>query len=175
MPTIKVDTTELRAVGVALRGADKEIRRELFKAVQRATKPVKAEIKAEAERSLPSGGGLGKWVARIGIRTRTALSGRSVGITIEGTLNNKAKVRGRGKGRRARHTFGQNADLGAINRGRVMHPAWGRGPLVGPQMVKAGFWDRPLQTLTAERARREILAALEAVKAQIAAAAKRAA
>ena len=46
--------------------------------------------------------------------------------------------------RRKAGTFGNRSDLGAIDRGRVMHPRWGRGPLVGPQMVtpggSAGSW-----------------------------------
>lgn len=169
MPRIQVDTKELKAFGKALRTADKEIRTELFKAVQSATKPIKEEIKAEAILTLPERGGLGTWVSKIGIRTRQAFSGRNVGITITGTLNNKAKAAGRGRGRRKAKTFGKVADLRAINRGRVMHPVFGKGPMVGPQMVRAGFWNRPLETLTAVRAQKEIQDAMKRAVAQIAA------
>jgi hypothetical protein len=160
MPTIKVDKEHLKAFGRQLKGADKELRRQQARAVQRATKPVKQEIKASAIATLPSRGGLGLWASKIGIRTRQAYSGRNVGITITGTIDNKAKVRGRGKGKRQARTFGDRADLRAINRGRIMHPVYGRGPLVGPQMVKKGFWDKPMLGVTAQRAKREILEAM---------------
>jgi hypothetical protein len=82
----------------------------------------------------------------IGIKTKQSYSGKFPGITITGTLDNKSAVR-RSGGKRSRSrksgTFGARADLRAINRGRVMHPVYGHGPLVGPQMVQAGFWDRP--------------------------------
>lgn len=169
MPILELDGRELRQFGKALRGADKEIRTELFKAVSRATKPVKEEVQAEARRSLPSRGGLGEWVARVGVRTRQAYTGRSVGVTITGKLGSKPRPKGR-----RRKTFGK-ADLVAINRGRVMHPAWGRGPLVGPQMVRAGFWDRPMETLLARRAAHEIRAAIRAAAEKIQQAAGRAA
>jgi hypothetical protein len=174
MANVSVDAAGLRQLGQAMRGADKQIKRELFKAVQRATRPVKEEIKASARATLPSSGGLNEWVAQIGIRTRQAYTGRSVGITITGTLDNKKVARGRGKGRRKAGTFGARADLRAINRGRVMHPAWGRGPLVGPQMVKAGFWDEPLEGLTARRARKEIVEAMQVTADAIAAEVRRA-
>ncbi len=180
MPAIKVDNAALKAFGRALKSADKELRKEMFKAVQTATKPVKEEIKRSAIQTLPSTGGLGTWVSKIGIRTRQAYSGRNVGITITGTLDNKKITRGKGRGKRKAGTFGATADLRAINRGRVMHPAWGRAKadgsgLFGPQMVKAGFWDAPLEGIVAVRARKEIEDAMRRVADEIAARARMAA
>jgi hypothetical protein len=157
---IEGDVAKLRAVGKALReAADKEQKRELYKAVQRATKPIKEEIKQSARDTLPKSGGLNEWVAAIGIKTKQSYSGRAPGITITGTLDNKRAVR-RSGGKRSKvrksGTFGARADLRSINRGRVFHPVFGHGPLVGPQMVQAGFWDRPLTGVTAQRAKREI-------------------
>jgi hypothetical protein len=154
------DVASLRAVGKALReAADKEQKRELYKAVQRATKPIKEEIKESARESLPHSGGLNEWVAAIGIKTKQSYNGRMPGVTIQGTLDNKSVVRRSGgkrrKGRKS-GTFGARADLRSINRGRVFHPVFGHGPLVGPQSVQAGFWDRPLTGVTAQRAKREI-------------------
>jgi hypothetical protein len=174
MTTVQIDTADLRALGKALKGVDKTIRQNMFKAAKRVTQPVKNEIKQSARTTLPSGGGLNEWVAALGTKTKTSLSGRNVGITITGTLDNKKKTvpktgRGRRKTRRS-GTFGAIADIRAINRGRVMHPAWGRGPLIGPQMVKTGFWTRPLEGETTTRARREMTQALEETAEAVAAA-----
>jgi hypothetical protein len=85
---------QLRAVGKALReAADKEQKRELYKAVQRATKPIKEEIKQSARETLPHGGGLNEWVAAIGIKTKQSYNGRMPGVTITGALDNKRVVR----------------------------------------------------------------------------------
>lgn len=162
--TIAGDIAQLRATGRALREAgDKEQKRELYKAVQRATRPIKEEIKQSARDTLPSSGGLNEWVAAIGIKTKQSYNGRMPGVTIQGTLDNKRVVR-RSGGKRSKTrksgTFGARADLRAINRGRVMHPVWGHGPLVGPQGVTPGFWDHPLKGVTAQRAKREIREAM---------------
>jgi hypothetical protein len=158
---IEGDIAKLRGVGQALReAADKEQKRELYKAVQRAMRPVKEEIKESARETLPHGGGLNEWVAGITIRTKQAYRGRMPGVTIQGAMNNKKLTTtyagGKRKRTRRKGTFGAQADLRAINRGRVMHPVFGHGPLIGPQMVTAGFWDRPLTGVTAQRAKREI-------------------
>lgn len=149
-----------------MKQADKDIRRETFKAVNRAVKPIRDELKTSARKTLP--GDLAEWVAKpLTTRTRQAYSGKSVGITVKATVPSKMKGRGKSKRRRT-GTFGAKADLGAINRGRVMHPVWGRGPLVGPQMVKAGFFTDVARGPVSDRAKVEIKAALEAVAQKIA-------
>jgi hypothetical protein len=165
------DVAKLRHLGAALKEAgDKETKREFYKAIQRATKPVKEEIKQSARDTLPHGGGLNEWVAAIGIKTKQSYSGRMPGITITGALDNKSAVR-RSGGKRSKSrksgTFGARADLRAINRGRVMHPAWGHGPLVGPQMVTPGFWDKPFKGIVARRATKEIRRAMADVAKQV--------
>jgi hypothetical protein len=88
------DVEKLRALGAVLKEAgDKELKREFYKAVQRATKPVKAEIKQSAVDTLPHGGGLNVWVSQIGIKTKQSYNGRMPGVTITGTLDNKSVVR----------------------------------------------------------------------------------
>jgi hypothetical protein len=170
---IEGDVAKLRAVGRAMREAgDKEQKRELYKAVQRATKPVKEEIKQSARDTLPHGGGLNEWVAALAIRTKQSYNGRMPGVTIMGAKNNK--TRGRGRGKRKTGTFGKNADLRRINAGRVAHPVFGHGPLVF-QNVTAGFWDRPLTGVTAQRAKREIRDAMASTVRELAAKMNRAA
>jgi hypothetical protein len=163
------DVAQLRAVGKALReAADKEQKRELYKAVQRATKPIKEEIKQSAIDTLPKSGGLNVWASKIKIKTKQSYNGRCPGVTIAGAMNNKAAVSGRGRGRKKVRTFGKVARLDRLNAGMARHPVFGHGPLV-LQPVTPGFWDRPLTGVTAQRAKREIRAAMEATLRAIAA------
>lgn len=166
---VRWDGASLRDFGAVLKAADKEFRREVSREIGHEAKAIPPEIKQSAIDTLPAGGGLGAWVAAIKLRVRQSFTGRTVGVTIVGTLDNKSAVRKTSAGKRysARRagTFGARADLRAINRGRVMHPAWGRSKadgsgLFGPQSVEPGFWDRPLTGTTAQRARRGIEAAL---------------
>jgi hypothetical protein len=173
---VRVDDTAIRQMGKVLRGTGKEFRRELFAAAQRTTRPVKDEIKQAALNTLPSGGGLNEWVSKIGIKTRNSLGGRTPGLFIVGTIDNKREVRKAGGKRRKlrkRGTFGARADLRAIDRGRVMHPIFGHlnaeGKLAGPQMVKAGFWTNTLTGPVAERAKGEYVDAMKAVARKVAA------
>ena len=181
---VRWDGASLRDFGATLKGADREFRREVSRAIGHEAKVIPPEIKQSARDTLPSTGGLGEWVAGIKLKVRQSFTGRAAGVTIVGTLDNKSAVRktssgGRYKGRRA-GTFGARADLRAINRGRVMHPAWGRARadgsgLFGPQPVEPGFWDRPLEGTTAQRARRGIEAALVRARDALAARSKTAA
>ena len=71
-------------------------------------------------------------------------------------------------------TFGKQADLNAIDRGRVMHPVWGRAKrsgingLAGPQLVARGYFSNVMDGLVARRAEKEILAALQRAVARVA-------
>jgi hypothetical protein len=168
------DVEKLRELGGLLKEAgDKDLKREFYKSVQRATRPVKEEIKQSARDTLPHGGGLNEWVAGLTIRTKQSYNGRMPGVTIQGAMNNKKLTTtysgGKRKRTRRKGTFGAQADLRAINRGRVMHPVFGHGPLVGPQMVTAGFWDKPLTGVTTQRAKREVREAMQRVTELVAA------
>ncbi len=142
---------ELRILGRALKDAgDKQLRRELFRAAQRTTRPVKAAIKQSAKDTLPTGGGLNLWTAQLGIKTRTAVSGRNVGVTITGKKNGH--------------------DVRKINAGRVRPRYWGRqlAPPSRIQNVTPGFWDKPLNTDIADVASKEFYEAMQRVAAEIA-------
>jgi len=174
---ITADASDFIAVGRALRQAgDKGLRRELFKAVQRATKPAKAEIKKSALTTLPKSGGLNRWVADVSVVTKQAYSGQNVGVRIVASKAAKNKrvrskqigpmPKGRARTYKVRRsgTFGPVADLAAIERGRVWHPFWGRMPEPrsrGLQRVRPGFFTRPIEGAVADRMRKEITAALD--------------
>lgn len=178
---VRADTRQFQALGRALREVgDKELKRQLYRAVSRATKPAKAEIKKSAISVLPHGGGLNKWAATLTVTTRQYYQGKGAGVLIKGGKNSKTKTikpgfigplqpgQKRTRKTRRKGTFGAKADMDALNRGRVMHPTWGRGPLRGPQMVPKGFFDKPLQGPVSDRMRKEILAALDEITAEIA-------
>lgn len=143
---------QLRDLARALKAAgNKDLKRELLKAAQRSTKPVKAEVAASARRRLPSRGGLNVWVASTKVQTKTRTSGRNVGVTIAGR-----------PGRRMTPT----SDVRAINRGRVRHPTYGHRPWV-TQAVRPGFWDEVMEGPLTERAQREFTAAMDRIAKQL--------
>lgn len=157
---VYTDTEALQAFGKALRTADKEIRRDLYRAVQRGTRDAKDEVKKSAVAILPHGGGMGEWTASLTVRTRQSYSGRSPGVTIVGGRNKKGKARTK-KGRVS--SFGKKADMNRMNAGRTAHGAWGHMPRRGLilQNVPAGFFDKAIEGPVADQVVREVYIALD--------------
>lgn len=149
-----VGADRMAALGRDLRAAgnSKALRKELFAAMNRTTKPLRAEIKASAVRELPSG--LGPWAVKgMSVTAKTRLTGRQVGVRItirRKNPNNKSGL----------------ADINAMNRGRIRHLTWGRGPW-HIQQVRPGFVTKVMDSLAAERARRELLKAIDQIAARI--------
>ena len=175
MATFRADVSEFRQLATVVRGADKTLRKEMFAAIASAAKPVKEEIPRSARQLLPKRGGLNEWVAGAQITVRQAYSGRNPGVLIKAEKPKTVKRRvrdttigplrpGQTRTRTTRSrkagTFGARSDLPAIDRGRVMHPAWGRGPLLGPQLVQRGFFTAVMEGLVARRAEKAMLEAL---------------
>jgi hypothetical protein len=107
---VRVATVEqlARALsGYADRG---QIIRDLAADLERVIPGVEDGIRARAVDTLPGAGGLGKWVAKLRLRSSIRLGSRRARVTIVGH----------------RRAIGGTADLGAIDRGRVRHPSWGR-------------------------------------------------
>jgi hypothetical protein len=88
----------------------REIVKALNKGLRAAALPVRKEIRQVAVDTLPSGGGLNLWVAKIRINLRSRTSGRRAGIKLVGS----------------RKSTNDRSDVAAIDRGRVRHPSWGR-------------------------------------------------
>lgn len=101
----------------------KALRTEFYRGINRATKPVIADIRQTAKTELPRRGGLGKRVARSKITTKRRMSGKSAGVRVVGT---------------------SGYDIRSIDRGRVRHLTWGRKPWVN-QKVRPGFWTTPVR------------------------------
>lgn len=135
-----------------LRAADKTQRREFYRAIQRGTKEVHADMQSAARTDLPQRGGLAAAVAasRFSTRTRTGPNTAGVRIVVAGK-----KVR----------------DVRSINRGRVRHPVHPTGPRSTwtwvNQAIEPGVFDRPFLA-AAPQVRRDLIEAMETVVKDIA-------
>lgn len=105
-----------------LQGASRELRSELYRGINRATKPLKQDVRDSARDRLPRKGGLNKRVERSKIVTKRRMTGKNAGVRIVGS---------------------SGYDIGSINRGRVRHLTYGHLPW-SDQAVKPGFWTEPL-------------------------------
>lgn len=144
---------ELESLGRQLKElGDKDLRRELFRGFSRATKPLKADVKRSALQSLPSGGGLNRWVADARLATRTRVSGKTVGVRIAGSRSNKQL---------------RKSDLNAINRGRLRHPVFGNRKVWVTQEVKPGWFSEPL-VAGADEVRRELVQVMDGIAERLA-------
>jgi len=137
---------QLVRVSKALKGAPKELRSELTKGITRAVKPLKKSAKAEARSSLPRSGGLGRRVAKTKLPHRRRATGKAAGVRV---LAQPGAV----------------ADPKRIDRGRVRHPTFGRGPWV-LQDVKPGWFSRPMKE-GAPAVRKELVQAMDDVARKI--------
>lgn len=128
---------ELRRIG------DKSNMRRLYRGLNRATKPMRAEAKTEALRRLPRRGGLAARVARAPLRTST----RAGGVSITGS--SKSQLRN-------------------IDEGRVRHPVYGNRSVWIEQPVRKHFFTDPMEA-GAPKARRELVTELDRLGREIAA------
>jgi hypothetical protein len=144
---------QLAVLGRRLQAAGaKDLRVDLAKSIHRIVRDasVRVAIAASARATLPSSGGLAEYVAATKVVTTIRTGGRNVGITIVGS----------------RRKRGKQANLSAINAGRVMHPVYGRAPMV-PQSVTPGFFDKPLEGDVSDDMRRAIVSAIDDVARRI--------
>jgi hypothetical protein len=140
---------DLRALSRDLKQAGrKDLRRELFAGLNRATKPLRAEAKANALATLPATGGLNRRVAAANITVR---GGGSARVTIV------ARPSARG---------GQ-FNPAEVDAGIVRHPTYDHAPTVS-QHVRAGWFTKPMQA-GADEVRHELVAGIEVVARKLAA------
>jgi hypothetical protein len=123
----------------------KELRRELYRGLQRAAKPLIADAKVSA-RSLPHRGGLADRAARARFRVK-ARAGRTPSISIV-----------------AADAKGRSVDLDALDRGTVRHPTFGHRPWVA-QQVRPEWFTRPMVN-GSPQVRDEMLRAVDDVAAK---------
>lgn len=101
----------------------KDLQKELYSALNRATKPVRAEIKANAMETLPKAGGLNRRVA-------------AANISVNGS-GGKVRIIARPSKR------GGQFDPEGTDLGTVEHPTYGHAPTVS-QSVKPGWFTLPI-------------------------------
>lgn len=132
---------ELKRVG------DKDLQKELYSAINRSTKPLRANAKKSAAANLPRAGGLNKRVARVRMSTRRQ-TGKNPGV----------KIVARGMDQ-----------LAMLDKGRVRHPVWGnRGRWVNQPIPKAeGWFTKPMEA-GAKDVRREIVKTLDVIAKKLA-------
>jgi len=129
----------LREVG------DKELRRDLYRGLNRATSPLKRAVKERARATLPSRGGLAARVASSSIAVRTR-GGQHPGV----------RLVARGK-----------ANLDRLDRGVVRHPVFGNREVWVSQQVTPGWFTEPLQEGVAP-VQRELLDVLDDISRRLA-------
>lgn len=113
---------KLGKLGQRLREAGrKELRQELIRGLNRATKPLKEDAKREAEAILPRRGGLNRRVARSRLTTRTRVSGRNPSVRIMSKTGQR------------------------IDRGQVRKPVFGNRTVWVTQRVQPGWFTRPME------------------------------
>lgn len=78
-------TEQLRELGAALKGADKDIKRELQRGFREAGKPLVKDVKAGILATFPNRGGLAALAAKSTIGIRTRFSGANAGIRLQAT------------------------------------------------------------------------------------------
>lgn len=124
---------------------DKELQKELNKAIFRATRPIKVDIKQSLAQNLPQRGGLARRAAATKLTTRRRTGQKIAGVRIvgRGTLSlyhlNKGQVRHR-----------KGGDIGA---GKV-------------QSTTPGVWDKPTKA-AAPKARAELVLAMDDITRKI--------
>lgn len=135
---------QLERVGRQLKElGDKDLRKELFRGFNRATKPLKIAVRTSAELRLPKRGGLNRFVAASRLSTRTRVSGKNVGVRIV------AAKRG--------------SDVEAIDRGRLRHPVFGNRRVWVTQQITPGWFTVPL--VAGERTvQRELLQVIDDIE-----------
>lgn len=136
---------QLAALSRRLRAAgEKDLQRELSKAITASMKPLRTALPRSALAKLPRRGGLAKRVAGSKLRNTRRNTGRAVGLRLTAT----------------------NADnIRRIDRGEVRHPVFGHGPWQ-TQRVTPGWFTEPTQAL-APQARAQVEAAMNEVTRKI--------
>lgn len=112
-----------------------ELRKELNKTLKQAAKPLAAAAKQSAAENLPQHGGLAKVVAKRGARVKVSTGAATAGVSV---------------------VFAKTDPR--LDKGRVVHPVFGRGPKV-VQRIPSGFFTKPM-LLGGKDVQRDVIAAL---------------
>ncbi|HEY3006164.1 MAG TPA: hypothetical protein VGJ44_27695 [Kribbellaceae bacterium] len=121
-----------------------DLRKELYKAINRRAKPMAADVMKAPPKYLPSG-----YAAVLGlkVKVRKRSGGASPGVRLVGSAFTPG---------------GSPRELAVLNRGRLRHMLFGDAGFWFDQAVKPRFWDEPLEK-DAPKVRKELLRAIRDV------------
>lgn len=124
----------------------KELQKELFAAVNRATKPMRAAAKKSAAQNLPRTGGLNKRVASARMST-SRRSTRDIGVRIVAKGMDQLEL---------------------MDQGQVRHPVYGKRDRWTLQMIPnaKGWFTKPMED-GADDVRKELLTAIDEVAKKV--------
>lgn len=123
--------TDWHIVAAELKAFDdrREVVKAMRKAIREPVPAIRKAIKDRAVETLPSRGGLGKWVASSRVNASVQVNSRRVRMRLRG----------------GRNSSGGRSDINAINRGRVRAPAWGNRESWHTQTVPKDFFRGPAE------------------------------
>lgn len=141
---------QLAALARDLKAAgDRDLRKELFRGIQRGAKPLKPAARLAALEELPQSGGLAERVANAKFSVNVRLGARSPSI----------RITGRGQ---VGEVTGNVYDLNSMDRGRIRHMTYGHRPW-RDQAIKPGWFSDRMELAADTGVRAEILAACTTV------------
>jgi hypothetical protein len=139
----------LERAGRALRGADRHFRREMYRGLNRAAKPLKHKINEAIPEYMPDRGGYAATLQRThSPRTKIKTGGRDPSIRL------------------VSRTRGGRRDTAALEEGRLAHPVFGNRSVWRTTDVRPGFFTTPILD-EADAIRGEMLDAIEDVHRRI--------
>ena len=139
---------KLDAVARRLKETDnRALRKELYRGIARAGKPLKAAVRKGALEALPKRGGLNAFVAK----SRTNLK----------------PLAGKGDAVVRLTTAKKGSDLRAINRGRLRHPVFGNRKVWVTQTVPARWFEKSVESQVDE-VRKEVVKVIDDVAEKVA-------
>lgn len=131
----------LKAAGESGKG----LRRELFRSIQRATKPIRQEVQEAWSKEAPQRGGLA--ARRVTVQAKTRGTGRMAGVRLV-----------------TRSRDGYN--LSAIDKGFVRHPVFGNRRAWGMTKIDSEILTRP-QVDSAPQVRDEVVRAINRINQKV--------
>jgi hypothetical protein len=136
----------LRQVAAAVEASgDKDLERELWRAMQRGGKPMLAAARWGARTGLPVRGGLAERVAESKFGVRTTGAGKRVGVRVVGQ---------------------SGYDLEGMDEGLIRHPVRGNRKVWVSQTIKPG-WFSDAEEAKAPEVRDELVKGIDAVAAKL--------
>jgi hypothetical protein len=140
----------LERAGKALRGADKHFRRELFRGLNRAAKPLGKAVQESIPDYMPNRGGYAATLQRShSTRTQIKTGGRDPAVRLISRTKGGVKRR-----------------VKALEAGKLAHPVFGNRKVWRTQSVKPGFFTEPIEA-GADDVREEMVDAIGRVHDRI--------